>query len=35
MFDMDFDLDYDIQTVDVRKQRKLNIEEVLKIVLVS
>ncbi|MCH9626937.1 MAG: Ribonuclease G [Chlamydiales bacterium] len=31
MFDMDFDLDYDIQTVDVRKQRKINIEEVMKI----
>lgn len=31
LFEMDFDLDYDIQTVDVRKQEKLDIEEVLKV----
>lgn len=30
MFDMDFDLDYDIQAVDTRKNRQVNIEEVLK-----
>ncbi|MBS0623178.1 MAG: ribonuclease E/G [Verrucomicrobia bacterium] len=31
MFDMDFELDYDIQTVDTNKTQKLNIDEVLKI----
>jgi len=31
MFDMDFELDYDIQAVDTQKTQKLNIDEVLKI----
>lgn len=31
MFDMDFALDYDIQTVDIRKKANLNIDEVMKI----
>lgn len=31
MFDMDFDLGYDLKTIDTRKQQNLNIEQVMKI----